>query len=216
MVGDHDADSAIIVESAAEAAQGLGRPEQCLAGDGAQAADELGLDDLQLPFEEGPAIRRFVGLRRAVLGRAALQHVQDVDIFAFQRAGLDDLVQQLPGRSDERFSLPVFVGPWGFAEETQPGFRISSPKDGLGAALRQLVAQSTVNDLAAHPIEGRRRIFLDGGNWWLDSGSYFQLRGLASGNGRLGGLLRLAGRRFRGRHNRFYGWLRHGRDFRSG
>ena len=52
-----------------------------------------------------------IGGRRAVIRRAALQDVADVNVFALQPAGDDDVVQELTCPADERFALGVFVGP---------------------------------------------------------------------------------------------------------
>ena len=83
MVGHDDLAVAIGVKFAPQLAHGPHGSQQGLSRDGAQAADELGLEKFQLTLEERPAISHFVGQRGTIAGRAALEHVQDVHVFPF-------------------------------------------------------------------------------------------------------------------------------------
>ena len=56
------------------------------------------------------ARRHLVGLGLAVLGRAALDDVADVDVVALEAHRGDHPVEQLPGLADERQALRVLVG----------------------------------------------------------------------------------------------------------
>ena len=124
----------------------------------AQRDDHLRLDRVDLAEQERLARRDFVRLRVAVLRRAALDHVGDVDVFARQADRLDDLRQQLTRTSDERLALHVFVA------RPAPRRRTSSPRSdcrrrrrSAGAQLVQLAA-GAVADVGANLFEDDARV----------------------------------------------------------
>src|SRR3982751_224614 len=88
-------------------AVGLARKE--LRGEVAQRGDQLRLDELDLLEEVALAGLDLVGLRVAVPGRAALDHVGDVDVLAGETDSGEELVEELPGLADERIALLVLV-----------------------------------------------------------------------------------------------------------
>ena len=67
-----------------------------------------------------------------------LQDVGDVNVFALVAHRLNDLRQQLPRATDERFALRVFVGSRRFTDEHQLGARVADAEDDVVAAPDQL------------------------------------------------------------------------------
>src|SRR5262245_4342208 len=128
--------AAVVVYAAAQARNGIERPQQRLRTELPQRYDYLGLDDVDLLEQERFARIDFVGLRIAISGRAALDHVRDVHIVARQTDGFDDLREQLPGPSDERNALHVFVRARRLADEHQIRLRVPDAEDDLTAAHR--------------------------------------------------------------------------------
>ena len=92
---------------------------QELGGEAAQGADDRRPDDGYLLHEVRAARRDLVGERVAVLGRAALDHVGDVDVGAGQADLAQEFRQQLAGRSHERLALLVLVKARSLAHEHQ-------------------------------------------------------------------------------------------------
>jgi hypothetical protein len=91
-------------------------------------------------------VARLIGFRLAVPRRPAAQDVADVDVLAAQAAAGDDAVQHLPGRSDERLALPIFVGPGGLADEENLSPDRTDAEYSLGPRRRKLRAASTLAD----------------------------------------------------------------------
>ena len=120
--------------------------EQRFGRGAAQRADGFGPDGLKLAVEELAADFHLVGLRRAVLGRAALHDVADVDVGALERdaflarGALDHLREQLAGAADEREALLVLIGARAFADEHQLGLLVAGSEDDLVAAFVQAAA----------------------------------------------------------------------------
>jgi len=137
------------VKSAAQLSQWLRRSKQRLGSHGTQATDEFGLNDLQLPFEKFATIRDLVGRRSPIAGWSALQGVQNVDLLAPQRAGFNDLIQQLPRRAHEGLTLAILIGSGRFAHEAQTRFRVSNAEHRLGAGRCQLGTLSACSDFLA-------------------------------------------------------------------
>jgi hypothetical protein len=106
-----------------------------------------------LPLEEGAALGRFLGRRIAILRRAALEDVHDIDVAALPAAGFDDLGQELTRAADEGLALAVFVRARRFAEEDDPRPRIADAEDGLLAGGRQLAAELAGFHLGVHRVE---------------------------------------------------------------
>ena len=135
-----------LVEAPEEPADGLFGVQQRPRGEGPQAADVFGLNDLQLAFVEALAVGDLVVGRIAVLRRAAFEHVQNEDVFALQSTGFDDLVQQLTSSAYEGLALPVLIGPRSLAEEADARLGIPDAEDRLGARGGQLLAKRTSGD----------------------------------------------------------------------
>jgi hypothetical protein len=75
--------------------------------------------------------------------RTTFQNVRYVDAVPGKTHGLDDPGEQLAGSPDERLSLGVFIGPWGFADEHQVGIRIADAENRLGAGTGEMRAECT-------------------------------------------------------------------------
>ena len=65
-----------------------------------------------------------------------LYHADD-DLFTPNSHRFDHLCQQLPGTSDERFALRIFIGAWCFANEHQTSTVIAVCVNDLSAAFAQ-------------------------------------------------------------------------------
>src|SRR5262245_17060317 len=74
-----------------------------------ETADNFGTHHWQLPAKEWITGSHFVRFRIPIIRRPALQDIANVDVFAFEIDGLDDLGQQLSGPPDKRQALLVFV-----------------------------------------------------------------------------------------------------------
>ena len=117
----------------------LGVGEQ-LGGKTPQGADDLGSDDGDLLHQMRAAGLDLVGQRVAVVGRAALDHVGDVDVGPGEADLAQKLGEQLAGRPHERLALFVLVKARPFAYEQQVGVGITHPEHHLGAAAAQPAA----------------------------------------------------------------------------
>ena len=71
-------------------------------------------------------------MRVAVPGRAALDHVRDVDVLAGHADPAEQLVEELPGLADERVALLVLVEARRLADEHQVRLRVADAEDDLG------------------------------------------------------------------------------------
>src|SRR5262245_12827949 len=149
MVGDEDLAVFVAVEAAAEFADRFGGFQKGLGGNGADADDEFGAQDFELPLEEGAAVIDLGGERVAILGRAALEDVHDVNVGPLPATGFDDLGEKLPRSADERLTLAVFVGAGGFAKEHDAGAGVADAKDRLLAAAGQFAAELAGPDVGA-------------------------------------------------------------------
>jgi hypothetical protein len=153
VIGDEDGGVAVAVEAAAEFADGFGRLQEGLGGDGADADDVFGAENLELPLEEGAAVFGFVGERVAIVGGTALEDVHDIDVGALPAAGFDDLREQLPGPAYERLALPVFIRAGGLAEERDARPRAADAEHRLLATAGQLAAELAPTDFGIQAIE---------------------------------------------------------------
>ena len=81
-----------------------------------------------------------VGLRVPVAGRPALDDVGDVDVFAREAHGFDDLREQLPGAANKRLALLVFVGARAFPDEHQARGGVADAEHDVGSPRVQLAA----------------------------------------------------------------------------
>ena len=125
----------------------LGDPEvggqQQLGGEVPQGDHHPGVDELELGLEIGPAGGDLVGLGVAVVGRAALDHVGDVDPAAVDADLLQHQpVEELARPAHERLPLQVLVTTGSLADEHQVGGRVADAEHHLGPMGRERAAQA--------------------------------------------------------------------------
>ena len=138
--------------------------EQIGGGGGSESDDDLRADNVDLAEEKLRAGVGFFGLGDAVLRRAALDDVGDVDIGALETHGDDHVVEELAGATDEGQALRVFVSSRTFADEHEAGVGVSvSENDGV-AALKGERAAGAFAYVGANCLErggavGGRRYF---------------------------------------------------------
>src|SRR6185503_19139698 len=100
-----------------------------------------------------------VGFGIAILWRAALDDVRDIDAVALQPDGLDDLRQLLPGPPDKRDALNVFVASRRLAHEHQIGGGAADAKNNLlPSELAQLAPRAIADVLANGAQPGCARL----------------------------------------------------------
>src|SRR5207245_7912562 len=87
----------------------------------------------ELPLEERLAGEQLVGLGVAVVRRAALDGVADVDVLAPQAHRLDHLRQQLAGLAHERVTLQVLVLARRLADEHQARLGAADAEPDVGS-----------------------------------------------------------------------------------
>jgi hypothetical protein len=155
VVGAQHFGGTVFEELIAEFGDGCGNTEQILSGDGAQADDEFGVDDFDLRVEEFAAVGCFLGERGAVARRTAAEDIADVEVFAAELTGGDDLIQQLSGGTDEWFACFVFFLTGGFANEHDAGGDAADTEDGLFAATGELRTTLTRRDGVAETAHRR-------------------------------------------------------------
>ena len=85
----------------------------------------------------------------AVLRRAALDDVGDVDLGALQPHGGDHVVEKLAGAADKGQSLGIFIRSRTFADEHEAGVGVSVAEDDRVAALEGKRAAGAVADVVA-------------------------------------------------------------------
>ena len=111
--------------------------------------DDLGLQDLEVALQPDVAGGDLVRKRVAVLRRAVPDDVGDEYLAAIQSDVRQELVEQLPGGSDEGPSLEILVVSRCFAQEEDPGLaaplarhRLAcAPVKGAGRARPYLVGE---------------------------------------------------------------------------
>src|SRR5947199_2758978 len=98
-------------------AGGVGSEE--LGGEVPQRADHRRLDQLDLAAKVVLARLDLVGVRIAVIGRTALEHIGDEHIAALEPDLPEQLVEQLARLTDEGKALAILVGARSLADEHQ-------------------------------------------------------------------------------------------------
>ncbi len=190
MISYPDRNAAILVPLAAHLADGRCVIQQKLCGNAAQAEDDPGPHQFDLPLQVLAAVGRLLGQRIAVFWRAALDDVADVDVLAAHLHALgDDVVELLPGPADEGHSLKVLVLARRLADEHQIGLGRTIGKNRVGAGRGQFgTAHAAGHPLAqgfqvgigvGRPFAGLQRRQLRIGN------DGFAGQGMAAGRGRL-------------------------------
>jgi len=168
VVGDGKLGAAEIVPVAAQFRHGGVDRKQRFGRDRAQGHEDFRPDGRNLAHQEWGAGFALVSLRSSVAGRAALDDVCDVDIFATQAHGLDHIVEKLPSAAYEGFALGIFIRARGFADEHKLGSRIAYAEDDLFAALLVQAAAGAIAQVFANGEQGLGWIGYGG----LGSGGY--------------------------------------------
>ena len=157
--GDHF-DSLPGVNGPPQAADRLPRLQQILSRNGSQAANKLGLDDFQLALKERTAAICLVGAGIAISWGPTFEYVENVDVFTLQlHAFVDNVGEEFPGPTNERFPLAIFVSARCFAEEAESRLGITDAKHCLCPGGSQFVAERAGSDFLAQQLQLFRGIF---------------------------------------------------------
>ena len=148
----NDADSVHIEKFAAQLRNRRRSLEDGLRGKGAETADDFRFDGGELPSKKWITSGNFIRLGIAIVRRPAFENVADIDLFALQIDGFDDLGEKLAGAADERQALLVFVVAGSFTDEYQFGIGIAGAKNDVRARWSELAALA-VADFSANEIE---------------------------------------------------------------
>src|SRR4051812_16936122 len=134
-------------------------PEQALGGRGAEQHQRLGLHQVELLVEPGPAGVDLEALGRlvdapptALLELEVLHHVRDVDVVTRDPDGLERPVELAPGRSHERAALAVLLVAGLLPDEHGPGALQPFAEDGLARVAPQMAA-ATVTGSLPHSLQ---------------------------------------------------------------
>ncbi len=94
-----------------------------------------------------------------VVGGPAFQGVRNEHVVSRQTDLREQLVEQLPGRADERQAHPVLVGPGCLADEHQVGVRVPVAEHHLGSRLVQRAPDAcpVPRDTGSSELRGARR-----------------------------------------------------------
>lgn len=123
VVGDADGSAAEVVPFSAHGADGSGEAEKSLGGGATEGDDAFGPDDVDFRADEGHAGGHFLGGGLAVVGRlfrhggAEFDDVGNVDVLPEDAHGFEDVVELLPGGTDEGFAFFFLVIAGSFADE---------------------------------------------------------------------------------------------------
>jgi len=123
------------VDPAAQLADGIAGAQQRLHRKAAHGQDHLGLQQLDLPLQEGQALRHFFRTGIAVAWRPAFQHVDDIDLGpAVETEGAQHVVQKLARRTDEGLPALVLRFARRFADDQPVRLPVPDAEHGLGPA----------------------------------------------------------------------------------
>ena len=114
-----------LVGRAAQPADRLIRLEQELRRDASHGKDDLWLDEFDLALEVTAALRRFVGLRVAIVRRPALEDVGDKHLVASLAHGPQHFIEQLARATHKRFAAAILFSTRRLADDHQPRVRIA-------------------------------------------------------------------------------------------
>ena len=123
------------IPSAAHRGDGAGQSEQPFRCGAAEGEDALGFDDGDFCPDEGHADSHFLGRGLAIIGglvRRGGPEFDDVGNINFLTGNphrLEDVVELLACRADERFALALFLVAGGLADEHHAGLGISRGED---------------------------------------------------------------------------------------
>ncbi len=148
MVRGHQAAATPLLPLAAKLGDAASRAEKSLRGTGSETDDDVRVQDINLAQKKWRASMHFVVLGPAVVRRAALDHVADIDIRAIQPHRFDHLGEKLAGTADEGQALHIFIGAGAFTNEDQSGLGATVAENELVAALMQLAAGAVADVFA--------------------------------------------------------------------
>ena len=117
MEGKHDGDAFKFTPLSPGFADGQFFLHEAAAGGGAEADDDLGFDDGDLPLEIGDAPGHFIGCGHTVAGGAAFDDIADEDFITAVTHGVDHFGEELAGAADKGAALGILVGTGAFADE---------------------------------------------------------------------------------------------------
>jgi hypothetical protein len=139
MVGDDRRHVLIAEDPAAQARDARLGVEQRLRRCPPHRQDQPRPDERDLAHEVRRALRDLVGLRVAVSGRAALQHVRDVDVLSpAQPDRREHAVEKAPRLADERFAARVLLRARGFADDQPRRALVADPEHGVSPGPAQV------------------------------------------------------------------------------
>ena len=102
---------------------------------------------LDLLAQERRACLDFVGLGVAVSGRAALDHVGNVDLLAPEPRAAEKRVELLSRRAHERLALQVLVAAGALPDEHHASARVAHAKDEVGARHAERAALAVAHEV---------------------------------------------------------------------
>src|SRR4029077_13848545 len=146
-----------MMHPAAEPAKGRIGRKQVLCRNAADREHNLGLQQCNLSSKVRQAGLDLLGPRVAVVRRAALEHVGDVDIGpAIEPDGPPAGIEELTRRPDEGLAAPVLLRSWSFADHQPVGPLRPDPEHALRARGMQWAEAA-----GAHLIEGTLPLRVD-------------------------------------------------------
>ncbi len=151
---------------AAQTGDGLGGGKESLRGAGAQSTNRPGRESLELTKEEWGAGLDLNRKRRPVVGRTALYHVSDVDLFSPETERLDHVIEEFARSANKGSPLPVLIKTRTFPHEDQSGSRRALAKDNLRAAGMQ-AATGALAEMLPDVEQKLLRVALFGGGFTL-------------------------------------------------
>src|SRR5207302_8218135 len=143
----------VVLELSAQTRDAFLGVEEVLHRGVAEDDYHVGPCDVDFAQEEGLACARLFGRGRSVAGRSAAVDVADENVLALHADGLYDLVEELPGSTDEGPARSVLVSARGLADEQKSRFGIALRVDDCVAALMERAADA-VAYVGAYVLEG--------------------------------------------------------------
>ena len=131
MIGAHDLDAVIVEKTAPQFADGLSFIEQILGCHRSPADNVLRCHDMDLSIQKFATVGGLLWQGIAIAGWPTSQNIADVDVFSFEMAGFNDLIQKLSGRSHKGLPGSIFFRPRCFAYEHNVSVRITNAEHSL-------------------------------------------------------------------------------------
>ena len=152
MIGGHEFAGAKVEPLSAELGNSAIGFQERFCGDGAEANNDCGRDDVELAQKKRRTGADFVFFGRAIFRRTAFHDVANVNIFALQAHGFDHLRKKLSGAPDKWEALGVFISARAFSNKNEFGFGISVTEDN-GVAMFMKLAARAFTQVLANPQE---------------------------------------------------------------